>query len=205
VHDLLRVTRPNALVPAGARWPVWVAPSVDATPWVVVRRAPRAADGAFPVGIRGRSRCERAAAWLHPDAVAQWLAPERLPGRLPLLPGSRRLAVPALHALERVGDALTPFHLEWGPGGSVGFELATGLATARPRSDLDLVIRAHTPLLRAVAARLATALAALPVHADAQLETPHGGVSLVEYARGGGPILLRTAHGPRLVLDPWRP
>ena len=29
----------------------------------------------------------------------------------------------------------------WGPGGSVGFEIATGAATATATSDLDLILR----------------------------------------------------------------
>jgi phosphoribosyl-dephospho-CoA transferase len=206
VHDLLRVAGPDALVPVtGTQVAAGVMLSLGAAPWVVVRRAPRAADGALPVGVRGRTRSERVGAWLLPDGVARRLTPEELPGRLPSLPDDRRLAVPALGALDRVRDALTPFQLGWGPGGSVGFELATGLATARPASDLDLVIRAHTPLPRTVAVRLASTLAALPVRVDTQLETPLGGVSLVEYARDEGPVLLRTVHGPRLVTDPWRP
>ena len=206
VHDLLQVSEPDALAPIiGTRLPAWAAPSLDAAPWVVVRRAPRAADGALPVGIRGRSRSERAGAWLPPDAVTQRLAPEQLPGLLPFLPGGRRLAVPALDALDRVGDAITSFELVWGPGGSIGFELASGVATARPGSDLDLVIRAEAQLPADVAARLAAALTALPVSTDAQLETPCGAVSLVEYSRDEGPVLLRTVTGPRLVPDPWQP
>jgi phosphoribosyl-dephospho-CoA transferase len=206
VHDLLQVTEPDALVPIiGTRLPAWAAPSLDAAPWVVVRRAPRAADDALPVGIRGRSRSERAGAWLPPNGMTRRLVPEQLPDRLPLLPPDRRLAVPALDALDRVRDAIASFELGWGPGGSIGFELATGVATARPGSDLDLVIRAEAQLSRDVAARLATALTALPVSTDAQLETPYGAVSLVEYSRDEGPVLLRTVNGRRLVANPWQP
>ena len=88
---------------------------------------------------------------------------------------------------------------------SIGFELASGVATARPGSDLDLVIRAEAQLPREVAARLTTALTAVPVSTDAQLETPYGAVSLVEYSRDEGPVLLRTTCGPRLVANPWQP
>jgi phosphoribosyl-dephospho-CoA transferase len=206
VHDLLRIAGPDALIPvSGSRPPSWAAASLRAAPWVVVRRAPRAADGALPVGVRGRCRSERLAAWVPTDAVVQCLVPEQLPDRLPLLPDHRRGAVPALEVLDRVRGAVRPFRLRWGPGGSVGFELAAGIAAARPGSDLDLVLRAQVPLPRAVAARLAASLAALPVPADAQLETPHGAVSLAEYAREEGPVLLRTVDGPRLTTDPWRP
>jgi phosphoribosyl-dephospho-CoA transferase len=176
-----------------------------AVPWVVVRRAPRSTDGLLPVGVRGRSRAERVAAWLPADAVAQRLRPEQLPDCLPLLSDHRIADIPALAVLGRLRDALAPFGLPWGPGGSVGFELASGHPAARPDSDLDLVIRAQTPLPRAAAARLTRALAGLPVRVDPQLETPHGALSLIEYARGDGAVLLRTVNGPRLTLEPWAP
>jgi phosphoribosyl-dephospho-CoA transferase len=138
-------------------------------------------------------------------AVLQRLTPEQLLHRMPLLSGERRSALPAFSALDRASDVIRPFGLTWGPGGSVGFELASGVPAARPTSDLDLVIRARAPLPRTVAAHLAAALATLPVPPDAQLETPHGAASLVEYARDEGPVLLRTVDGPRLAADPWQP
>jgi Phosphoribosyl-dephospho-CoA transferase MdcG len=39
-------------------------------------------------------------------------------------------------------------HSYWGPGGSVGFELATGKRTTIPRSDLDIVVYANEHLSR---------------------------------------------------------
>ena len=90
-----------------------------------------------------------------------------------------------------------------GPGGSVGFELATGQHVVTPQSDLDVVIYAHrrmavtgpgSPRLRA----------GLPAPVDIRVETPICGFSLTEYAsRAPAPILLRTASGELLGADPW--
>jgi len=45
-------------------------------------------------------------------------------------------------------------HSCWGPGGSVGFELATGKRTTIARSDLDIVVYANEHLSRSDAQRL---------------------------------------------------
>jgi phosphoribosyl-dephospho-CoA transferase len=90
----------------------------------------------------------------------------------------------------------------WGPGGSVGFELASGVPSTTRDSDLDLVLSADEQLARTDATRLHADLSTLPVRIDLLLETPNGAVALAEYAQGSA-MLLRSAQGPRLVRDPW--
>ena len=77
--------------------------------------------------------------------------------------------------------------LPWGPIGSVGFELASGVATATPDSDLDLMIRLpglcqsiidelvalHDKHFRSIAARV-----------DCQVDTPVGPIGLTELVSG---------------------
>jgi phosphoribosyl-dephospho-CoA transferase len=92
----------------------------------------------------------------------------------------------------------------WGPGGSVGFELASGVPTTTPASDLDIVLGAAASLARADAARLHADLSALTVRIDVLLETPNGAVALADHAKGDGAILLRAPQGPRFARDPWR-
>jgi phosphoribosyl-dephospho-CoA transferase len=92
----------------------------------------------------------------------------------------------------------------WGPGGSVGFELASGVPAATPNSDLDIVLDAAASMARADAAALHAALSALAVRIDVLLETPNGAVALAEYASSAGAILLRSPQGARLARDPWR-
>jgi len=85
-------------------------------------------------------------------------------------------ATPALAVLEEVAAILAAhgFAGRWGPGGSIGFELASGVRCTTPDSDLDLVLSAETPVTRTDAARLHADLSTLPVRIDLLLETPWG-------------------------------
>lgn len=206
VHDLLHIAQPlRTVMPVDNQsLPAWAVRSLTAAPWVVVRRA--AGDEALAVGIRGSDRGERLAAHVTTGAVRQVVRPHDLPRRAAGIPAGRRTAVPALAALLQALPQLNAYQVRWGPGGSVGFELATGVPTARSTSDLDLVIEARAPVSRDAATRLLAILDQLPVRADALLETPYGAVSLAEYARSETqPVLTRTADGPRLTTNPWRP
>ena len=200
-HALLRVARPPALA-AGAALPAWAGTALARAPWVVVRRA-RSRDGLIPVGVRGEVRAERLAGWLHPGAVLECVTPPALATRASWRSGARHAAIPALAALDAVDRLMRRHGLPWGPCGSVGFELASGLSVATAASDLDLMVPAPVPVPRAVAAELRAELAALPVRTDVLLEGPAGAVSLAEYVLGRAPLLLRTADGPRLADDPW--
>lgn len=201
-HDLLRIADSDGLG-GDAPAPDWVSAALAAAPWVVVRRA-ASRQGAVAVGVRGDERHQRWAAWLDPAAIQERQTPDALTARLPRLPPQRLAAIPALAALPRLADALTRLGLSGGPTGSVGFELASGRATATVSSDLDAVVRADQRLDRAIAADLLRIAAGLGVRCDILLETPGGGVALSEYARGGA-VALRTPDGPRLVGDPWAP
>src|SRR5215208_4399531 len=104
-------------------------------------------------------------------------------------PGWRQLPrarwVGSLHVLDAVDELFASLGLAWGPTGSVGFELATGLAAAGADSDLDVVIRAPEPLPLEDAREIAGHLKRLPTRVDAQLDTSGGAAALAEYARGG--------------------
>jgi len=199
-HTLLRIAGADSLLWSGTP-PAWALTALARAPWVVVRRA-RAA-GLIPVGVRGASRAERLAAWLHPEQVLECVTPGDLAARRGWSRSARRALVPALAALDRVDGLLRAHGLPWGPCGSVGFELASGSAAACPASDLDLTVPAPEPLPRALAAALLAALARLPVRVDVQLEVPQGAVALAEYAHARGCLALRTVDGARLVRDPW--
>jgi phosphoribosyl-dephospho-CoA transferase len=215
-HDLIRLREPPAL-PADA--PPWVEPALARAPWVVVRRG-RVRDGLVPVGVRGSTRAQRYAALVAVTAVAERLSPEeltafvaasfQLAGRYPrqvgnLPPQRLKGAVPALAALARVAPILARRGLRWGPGGSVAFEIAAGVPTATPSSDLDLVLRQDGRLTPKEAADLRAALAeaAAPVRIDVILETPRGGVALADLAAMPRHVLVRTPDGPCLSADPW--
>ena len=202
-HALLRITGADALDDAAAL-PSWARAALGRAPWVVVRRA-HSRGGLIPVGVRGAKRGERHAAWLHPREVRECVTPAQLVARRAWARAvaARSACAPALAALDAVGALLGACGLAWGPCGSVGFELASGIATATPDSDLDLLLEAPAPMPMAAAAALLARFAELPVRVDVQLEGPHGACALAEYAAGRVPLVLRTADGPRLVRDPW--
>jgi phosphoribosyl-dephospho-CoA transferase len=112
----------------------------------------------------------------------------------------RRCLIPAIDALEEVEIIMTRhgFAEAWGPTGSVGFELASGYASATAASDLDLALWSDRPPEVIEARPLASALASLAVRTDLLVETPQGAVALAELARGGQ-LMLRTGSGPRLI------
>jgi phosphoribosyl-dephospho-CoA transferase len=200
-HDMLRLAGGAGLRYEGVV-PAWVPAALARAPWVVVRRA-RTPDGLIPVGVRGRTRGERFAALLAVDAVTERVSPEDLAAARSWRHMPRARSVRSLRALDAVDERFASFGLVWGPTGSVGFELATGVAAASAASDLDVVVRAPEswPLERA--REVVEALTPLPARVDAQLDMPAGAVTLAEYARGGH-VLVRTPDGPRLTRDPWR-
>ena len=196
VHDLLRLRDPHCLE-WNAVAPDWAAAALAAAPWVVVRRAALQA-GRIAVGVRGVRRNQRAAAWVRCDQVVECLGPEALRAAARRLPAARA-ALPALRSLlevERAWGAGAP--QQWGPGGSVGFELATGHPVVHADSDLDLVVRCPGAPPAAQARGWLQALPApAPSAIDVVLEWPQGGAALREYA-GGGSYLLRSAAGAQL-------
>ena len=202
-HNLLRVRDPMALTfydPA----PAWVEPTLKETPWVVVRRG-YVQGGMIPVGVRGMTRAQRFAALLAMADIAEQVSPEELTDFRSVLQPTRRDAVPALAALARVAPILERRGYRWGPSGSVGFELASGAATATASSDLDVILRQAHRLESHEADALQAALveAAAPARIDVLLEMQHGGVSLADFAARPAHVLVRTPHGARLVGDPW--
>src|SRR5271166_5649288 len=201
-HDLIRLREPIALT-VDAQVPSWVEPVLRRTPWVVVRRG-HVRDGMMPVGVRGMTRQQRFAAFLAVAEITDRLSPEDLAASPHVIERERKDAVPALAALARVATVLACRGQRWGPGGSIGFEIATGVAVATPSSDLDLILRQDLRLLPDEALELLAALAAAaPARVDVLLETPGGGVLLADLAARPEHLLVRTPAGPRLAADPW--
>lgn len=201
VHALLRVDS-SAALSWDADVPDWALQSLHRAPWVVVRRAP-SRQGLLPVGVRGFARDERIAAWLPRTAIRECRAPQALAAARGWL--RLRDITPAIAALNQA-EAILHAHgwsKRWGPGGSAGFELASGRPVTTTDSDLDLVLLADAPYGRTDAVALLDALATLSVRCDVLMETPHGAVALAEYARGHALSMQRTPRGPRLVQDPW--
>jgi phosphoribosyl-dephospho-CoA transferase len=200
-HDLLRLRR----LPAFDGEPEWVRAAFANAPFAVVRRAP-AAPGFIAIGVRGTERAQRYGTWAETADVKAAIAPEDLAISMPLDAERRALPAFALYAaLREHARSLDAF--AWGPTGSAGFELVSGLPTVSTTSDLDLLIRTPQTLSRERAVQmlheLATHAQQAGIRIDVQLETPAGGVALVEWAAEKARVMARHAQGPRLVADPW--
>jgi phosphoribosyl-dephospho-CoA transferase len=205
IHDLMEIDAERFLQEQGAV-PEWVTQSLRATPFVVVRRGGISCERGIAMGVRGARRNERWAGVCHPSVVRMVLTPQALLSRMMAAAGvaPRTAAIPALRALPLIAERWKTLDSVWGPGGSVGFELATGRHVASPQSDLDVVIYAAKPMTTAEARALIDSAQGLPAAVDIRVEAPNCGFSLAEYAnRAPAPILLRGVSGAVLGTDPW--
>jgi phosphoribosyl-dephospho-CoA transferase len=203
-HDLLQISgKADLICIEHQQCPLWVTDSLKRAPFVVVRRSDPV-DRVIPIGIRGLLRSQRFAAYLRPESVHKRIAPEQLTRLRKSVSRNRDRTLPALKAWVEIERELSNFSLVFGPTGSVGVELVTGLSTTTAHSDLDLLFRVPERLGITAAQELMFRLGVSACRIDAQLETPYGAVSLAEYAKGQTPLLLRQNRGPVLVDDPWR-
>jgi phosphoribosyl-dephospho-CoA transferase len=94
--------------------------------------------------------------------------------------------------------------LDWGPVGSVGFELATSQQVVTGTSDLDIALFAPTRFTRDTARELWSVMKAAPAKVDVRVETLYCGFSLEEYAREETEqVLVRLPECSQLATDPW--
>lgn len=198
-HDLLWGLRPEQL-PQEA--PAWARAALGGHVPVVVRRAP-AESGWVAVGIRGAAREQRYATWMCLSDISRLVTPQAV-ARAGRWRNHAQSHWPALRALSELAPRLDALGLAWGVTGSLGFELASGIAAAHPDSDLDLSLRAPYHLPREWARTLCRLLDEAPGRVDLQLETPYGAVALREWAGEAPRVLLKTQHGPLLISDPWQ-
>jgi len=199
-HDLLEIDAKQFIF-SHTSAPQWVEGSLAKSPFVVVRRGP-ATGQEIPIGVRGTERNERWGTFCQPKLVKSILTPPQLLRRT--IPTSRADAIPALRALNLLKDRWVDFVLPWGPGGSVGFELATGSYVAKPESDLDIVVYAKKRMTAEEAKSVCDCTMNLPAAIDIRVETPVCGFALREFAsQSPAAILLRTPSGVVLGKDPW--
>lgn len=203
-HDLLEIDVESFLrgvATSGDSLPDWASEHVRPALYGVVRRGEMRERG-VPIGVRGVQRNERWATYCSLDAVRDVIPPSRLLECAADASRVRELA--AFRTLEVLRGRWCDLDSDWGPGGSVGFEFATGRRVVHAGSDLDVVIRADGPIARERAKLLCAMTEDLPSDVDIRVETPIAGFSLKEYAQGDhAKILLRTAEGAVLGSDPW--
>lgn len=199
VHDLL-LLRSGVVNCADVAKPAWVRLRSPSNLWVVVRRA-IAPDGLAAVGMRGIDRNQRWSGFVDLADIKERLRPSQLSVRMA---PPTRIVVPALAALSWLEGQLSKSDLDWGPVGSVGFELATSQEVVTGSSDLDITLFAPTRFTRKTARYLWSMMTAAPAKVDVRVETPHCGFSLEEYARAGvGQVLVRLPESRQFAADPW--
>ena len=199
-HDFVWISDRSALQSDDVL-PAWVNTGWRTALPLVVRRDKRA-DGAIPVGIRGLTRIQRAAAWIDPAAVVRAVTPESLVSDINVLLHSPFVSQQPVQALITLCNLQLPFR--WGVTGSCAYALASDLPVMHAGSDLDLLVRCDAPVDASQFSDFYDQLQRLPCRADVQITTPQGGFALSEWLRGGD-IMLKTASGPLLVRDPWQP
>jgi phosphoribosyl-dephospho-CoA transferase len=199
-HDLLEIDA-NELISVRGSAPEWVKEVLRKSPFVVVRRG-RVTAQEIPVGVRGPERNRRWATFCHSKLIKTILTPPQLLSHT--VPIARANVIPAFRAFNVLKNRWTDLDLRWGPGGSVGFELATGNLVANEQSDLDIVIYADKRMTVNHAKALCAHTMELSAVVDIRVETLVAGFSLREYARTGlTGILLRTPDGHVFGNDPW--
>ena len=198
VHDLLWVSKHTELLSVGQ--PAWVRDTLTQSSVVVVRRA-EALPGFIAVGIRGRSREQRHAAFLRKDDVLACTTPESLATEQVWHESSAALPLALLQALERVSEFSKRKHLVWGPIGSVGYQLGSGIPAASATSDLDMLVRCDD-FLNHTCLRALRAIHPGRVRVDVILEGPQGAVALEEYLQNRH-ALIKTIRGPRIETFKW--
>lgn len=194
-HDLLWGMTPQQL-PVDA--PAWAVESIGLGQPVVVRRAVSTA-GWIAVGVRGLLREQRYGTSMAIAAITRRVSPEEL------CHVDTHRDLPALAALAQLRPVLDACDWVWGVSGSAGFELASGFAALHEASDLDLILRTPQPLARGEARELLALLDASRCVVDMQLQTTFGAVALREWAGSSARVLLKSATGACLVIDPWNP
>jgi len=199
VHDLILLRTVSAVISTQGD-PACPNLNPNHRPWVVVRRG-FISDGLIPVGVRGSQRHERCAGYTRFSEVVKIRRPDQL--RLPLAEDSRR-ELQAFQSLSYLENHLVGLDMSWGPGGSVGYELASGVPAVRVDSDLDLIIVSHRKLAIAAAQDLWRVVSTAPGKVDTLVETPFSGFSLEEFVTTSPrEILLRTSGGRIFGSNPW--
>jgi phosphoribosyl-dephospho-CoA transferase len=193
-HDLLWIRKDAELL--SPEEPAWVRSALAQSLVVVVRRA-QAPPRFIPIGIRGCSRGHRHAAFLRRSDVVACKTPESLAAEKAWLKASTAIPPGLLAALRTVSEFSEREHLVWGPTGSVGYQLATGMQATSNTSDLDVLVRCSDPPSRARLRALHDTIRRVVVRVDVILEGPKGAVALEEYLQNRN-ALIKTNRGPLL-------
>ncbi|MFZ4199268.1 malonate decarboxylase holo-ACP synthase [Lysinibacillus sp. NPDC056220] len=192
VHDILKFTDIHQLNDHTAI-PAWVTRSIESTSYGVVRRAP-IMNQLVPIGLRGNARHERFGTSINQQYILDITTPCSLITRLDFFKNNRFYSL-----LKEIRYKFDSYKIKWGPTGSVGFELATGIQVTTTTSDLDLLICLEV-IDEKLLHEISNLLVSSHITIDAQIEIPGLGAFLlndyVENKERG--FIIRTLYGPQL-------
>ena len=191
VHDIVRFHTIEHLVHF-TEIPAWIAHAKSAQNYAVVRRIPITEK--VPIGLRGNSRKERHACFINREAILEIIRPTDLVAKI-----SSGRAEHYMSTLNDVKRIIAKHRLLWGPTGSIGFELATGIKVTNPYSDYDIAIYIEEIDI-AVLKKLFISLNSLETKLDVQIELKNvGSFILLDFIKNySSGFLIRTIHGPQL-------
>lgn len=199
-HDIVKVKEGVSLDTLFL--PQWALERWQQSPYHVIRRA-IVRNNEIPIGIRGTSRGERFGCYIPIDWIEEIIRPQDLIVNQAWHHWARADQFPEMFTtIETMADILTD--IEWGIGGSLGYELTTGQATITDNSDLDIILYPSQKFSREWANQWLSLSNHCAKKVDFQVETAKGAFHLVEYARGNKEILLKKIDGYSLAEDVWR-
>ena len=193
VHDIVRF-RDIGDITFHEEVPDWVRARPACRHHAVVRRMKTNAQ-TVAIGLRGKGRSERIAGFINKADIEEIISPESLVGG------------PAHDRNSRFHDILTeidaivsPFGYKWGPTGSVGFELATGITVTTHASDLDMTVYVPANPDYEALIQLDQQLQRYPLRMDVQIEFGQMGAALLpDIVKFKSGFLLRTSSGPLIA------
>lgn len=200
-HDLLRI-KDITRIDFDSKRGDWLQEALILAPFAVMRRAPQE-EKRIPIGIRGGSREQRLAGVTDSNNIKQYITPEELTASKGWRDNKHLNEIGIAKNLELIDGILSKEGFLWGPTGSIGFELASGVTVVNKDSDLDIILRISQFISLPAARQLLDELLQVPVKMDILLETPEGAIALEEYAGNSSQMLLRTIYGPCLIKSPW--
>lgn len=156
------------------------------------------------MGIRGFQKNQRFGTWIAPSNCELAVTPQQALTQLSQLSAKRR-QLKSSQTLVTIQPLLKDY--QWGVGGSLEYQLVTGIEMAREDSDVDIIMALpEIPITRFAARVLIERLHQIAgAHADIQVVFGQYGFSLEEYALATtSEILVKTAQGPILCRDPWQ-
>lgn len=202
IHDLVFFQQAKDL--KLTTMPAWTKEMLQACCVGIVRRDLFQAN-LLPIGIRGKQKNQRLAAYLPVNKVIGHLTPQDiLQAYLQATMQPIDETLPLWQNLKEIVAIATTFSQEIGLGGSAQFELATQIPMVKATSDLDLIVKNPAKISKKAARDLLNQINAYGIHVDLQILANHNGFSLEEYAfQQTNKIMLKTTKGPILTANPW--